>query len=223
MTNKEEAIKRCTPYTLTSQARMSMLWDAIEDVHKKDIPGCFVEAGVYKGGSSMLAAYAMKYFDMERDIFMFDTFKGMTQPGENDYKMNKEVSSNEYLKKWKDNQKETHNEWCYASYPEVLHNINGVGYPFFDMITGNVLKTVQKGMCSSIAVLRIDVDFYDATKHMLDKFYDQVEDGGYIIFDDYWCWNGTHKAVNEFFDERAIPLSKLVTVDHSCAYMRVSS
>jgi hypothetical protein len=222
MSNKEISIKKCSPFTLTNPVRMGMLWDAIETVHKEEIPGCFIEAGVYKGGSSMLAAYAMKHFDMGRDIFMFDTFKGMTEPCEHDYKLNREKDPGQYLKKWKSKKATTHNTWCYASYPEVLNNINSVGYAFFDMITGNVIDTVRTGMCAKIAVLRIDVDFYDATKHLLEQWYEQVMPGGYIIFDDYWCWNGTHKAVNEFFESNDISLDELVTVDHSCAYMRKS-
>jgi len=217
--NKEDSIKKCKPLTLTGIPRMEMLWNAIKSIKENDIKGCFVETGVYKGGSAMLACYAFKYYGMDRGVYLFDTFTGMTRPTKEDFKIGRDKKHEDYLKKWEDNNKLTHNDWCYASYEEVNNNMNSVDYEFFDLIKGDVLDTVREKMCGKIAVLRIDLDFYKATKHVLKTWYNQVQKGGYIIFDDYLCWNGANEAVNEFLEENKISKDELITVDHSCVYM----
>src|SRR5256885_7013640 len=47
----------CARYTMTSPERMYALWGAVLKVVRDGIPGDFVECGVWRGGSSMLAAH----------------------------------------------------------------------------------------------------------------------------------------------------------------------
>ncbi|HMT35418.1 MAG TPA: TylF/MycF/NovP-related O-methyltransferase, partial [Chitinophagaceae bacterium] len=76
---------QCKPYTMTSIERMYALYKGVEYVVKNNIPGDFVECGVWKGGSSMLIALTLMKFGVnDRKIWMYDTFEGMSEPGEED-------------------------------------------------------------------------------------------------------------------------------------------
>ena len=55
-----------------------------------------------------------------------------------------------------------------------------------------------------IAILRLDTDWYESSKFELEKMYDKVVDGGLVIFDDYYHWDGQRRATDEFFESRGI-------------------
>ena len=82
----DEAIaQRCRPYTMTSPERMASLLDSVEYIVKRNLPGAFAECGVWRGGSVL--AMALKLMDLgvtDRDIYLYDTFEGMTAPTEHD-------------------------------------------------------------------------------------------------------------------------------------------
>lgn len=77
-----------SPFTMTSPERGYALWSAVNHVVDNDIPGVFVECGVWKGGSAMLMALALLERRVSRDIFLFDTFEGMTEPSDADRDLN---------------------------------------------------------------------------------------------------------------------------------------
>ena len=81
--------ERVKPYTMTSPERGFALWSAVNHMVDCDLPGAFVECGVWRGGSSMLVALTLLARNAaNRLIFMFDTFEGMTEPGPLDVDMN---------------------------------------------------------------------------------------------------------------------------------------
>jgi hypothetical protein len=75
-----------------------------------------------------------------------------------------------------------------------------------EIIKGDILQTVDSYLDKSpqlkISLLHIDVDLYEPTKHILEKFYDRVVKGGIIILDDYGAFAGANKAVDDFFDRK---------------------
>src|SRR4051794_31754946 len=69
---------RCAPFTMTSRERMFALYQATRYV--QSMPGAVVECGVWRGGSMMMSALTLEALDDDRDIYLFDTFAGMTEP-----------------------------------------------------------------------------------------------------------------------------------------------
>lgn len=53
-----------------------------------------------------------------------------------------------------------------------------------------------------IALLRLDADWYESAKRVLDNLAGCVVSGGLIIVDDYYAYEGCARAVNEFAAER---------------------
>jgi hypothetical protein len=75
---------QCSPYTMTSTERMYAMYKATEYIVKQRVPGEFVECGVWRGGSIMVAALALKQFGCtHRKIYLYDTFEGLPKPDEN--------------------------------------------------------------------------------------------------------------------------------------------
>jgi len=80
-----EIIKKVLPYTQTSPERIFALCEAVKYICLNKIPGDIVECGVWKGGSVMAIEHMLlKLKDYNREIYLFDTFDGMTPPTDKD-------------------------------------------------------------------------------------------------------------------------------------------
>jgi predicted O-methyltransferase YrrM len=193
---------------------MQVLWNSVEKVVEYGLEGDFLEAGVYKGGSSMLMAYALMHLKQDKRIYLLDTFTGMTKPTERDVKA---LKGNTYFDKWEECQKDGYTDWCYGSLEEVKENMSRTGYENVVYVKGDVCKTVPHDKVKKLSLLRLDTDFYESTKHLMNHLFPLVEAGGFVIFDDYYCWKGAKDAVDEYFDSKGLNKKEIVEVDHSCA------
>jgi len=91
---------------------------------------------------------------------------------------------------------------------EVKTNLAGSGYPVgkISFIKGKVEDTLPEPAIGSIALLRLDTDWYESTRHELETLYDNLVPGGILIIDDYGHWSGSRKAVDEFIAQRKLNL-----------------
>jgi hypothetical protein len=89
-----------------------------------------------------------------------------------------------------------------------------MGYPAerIHYHAGLVQDTIPEQAPERIALLRLDTDWYESTRHELAHLYDRVPSGGVIIVDDYDYWEGSRQAVDEFLAARGAHLL-LVPVD----------
>src|SRR3712207_3635445 len=73
------------PHTMTGHARLIALVDAVRYCVARDVPGAFAECGVWRGGSVLAMALTLQDLGVtDRDLYLFDTFEGMTEPTEHD-------------------------------------------------------------------------------------------------------------------------------------------
>jgi len=189
-----DLLRRVLPHTMTSPARIVAVCSAVRYVEANNIPGAFVECGVWKGGSSMAAALT---FRTPRPLFLFDTFEGMTDPTANDRHSASGQLASAMLRK-----ADPHATIrCYSPLEEVKRNMDSTGYPPADIsyIKGKVEDTVPAAAPEQIAVLRLDTDWYESTRHELEHLYPRLSPGGVLIIDDYGYWAGARKAVDEYF------------------------
>src|SRR5579864_5325198 len=120
-----ELIERVKPYTLTSYERIAALADATRYVVRAGIPGAIVECGVWRGGSIMAAALTLLQEGELRDLYLFDTFAGMTPPADCDI----DHEGTPAQKLYPLLQNEAAGGWCYASLEDVRQNVLSTGYP----------------------------------------------------------------------------------------------
>lgn len=186
----------CKPYTMTSVERMYALYKGVEYIVKNNIPGDFVECGVWKGGSSMLIAKTLQKFGVnDRMIWMYDTYEGMIEPGSEDKDSSGEMAHDTWKKL------QTENGWCVSSLEEVKANMLTTEYPtkLLQYVKGKVEETIpQFKPQSDISLLRLDTDWYESTKHELEHLYPQLVYQGVFIIDDYGHWIGAKKALDEY-------------------------
>jgi hypothetical protein len=191
-------IRAVREFTLSPYERIASLIDATRHIVRAKIPGAIVECGVWRGGSVMTAALTLLEAGDIRDLYLFDTFAGMTEPTRVDIDFAGTPAEARFLNSMADD----HNEWCFASLEDVRRNVLSTGYPEqrCHFIKGDVLKTLPYGDLGAIAILRLDTDWYVSTRHELRVLYPKLSNGGVLIIDDYGHWEGCRKAVDEYFD-----------------------
>jgi len=200
------AFKACAPYTLTSFESQYALWKAVQYVMRSEIPGDFVECGVFRGGSVMVAAKAFEHFgDTSRRLYLYDTFEGMPDPTEQDVDF-KGRTPQQHLRTWSVNKM---SEMTNSPLDEVRRNVlsTGLAAERFVFVKGKVEETIPGTLPPGpIAVLRLDTDWYESTRHELEHMYDRLSPGGVLIIDDYGHWEGSRRAVDEFLTSTGVPL-----------------
>jgi O-methyltransferase len=112
--------------TMTSPERIYSLIEAVRYIDRNNIPGAIVECGVWKGGSMMAAAEVLRrQGDTRRELFLYDTFEGMSEPGELDKTWMGE-SAGELLA---DKDREKNLIWAYSTLETVKEGMGLIGYP----------------------------------------------------------------------------------------------
>lgn len=178
---------------------------AVEYALDAGLDGDFIECGVYQGRQVLMMAQTLVSRGVtDREIYLYDTFSGQIKPTPADYKDkdNPEASYKANLARWEKGQiTGASKAWKVATVDEVRANVFRSGYPEgrFHFVEGDVLKTLPNDNHARIAVLRLDTDWYESTRHELECLYDRVVVGGVLIVDDYGRWRGCRKAVDEFF------------------------
>lgn len=186
-------------FTLVGIERCYALYKSVQYLISNNIEGDFVECGVWKGGSCMLIAYTLLQKNVkDRNIWLYDTFAGMTQPGEKDG----EVEKAEWLKQKLTEEK---NNWCLGELDDVKNNLLITGYPVdkLNFVRGKVEDTIPRHLPGKIALLRLDTDWYESTKHELEHLYPLLQERGVLLIDDYGAWQGARKATDEYFKDKS--------------------
>jgi hypothetical protein len=198
--------------TMLSLERIVANLRAIEHVVQKRIPGDIVECGVWRGGSSMAMAMALlRRSDTDRTLWMYDTFEGMTDPTDADRSYGG-IAAEALLVEAKQREvPERSLVLAYASLEDVRHNMGATGYPMshIQFVKGPVEQTIPGTAPDRIALLRIDTDWYESTRHELIHLYPKLSSDGILIIDDYGHWQGARRAVDEYFEGSRIFLNRI--------------
>ena len=192
-------MRRVEPFTMTSGERLYGLISAVRYLCANNISGSFVECGVWRGGSTMAAVLALlEENDTSRDVYLFDTFEGMSAPTDKDV-----VASGETAKTLLNSTSKGDgaNVWAIAGLDDVQRNLFSTGYPRekLHFVKGKVEDTVPQGAPQEIALLRLDTDWYESTRHELMHLFPRLKNNGVLIIDDYGHWKGARQAVDEYF------------------------
>src|SRR5438034_593928 len=102
----------------------------------------------------------------------------------------------------------TSNVWAIAGLDDVREGMAETGYPAerVHFHPGRVEETIPGEAPAEIALLRLDTDWYESTRHELVHLYPRLSEGGVLLVDDYGHWAGAKRAVDEYFATEAPPL-----------------
>jgi len=188
-----------TGYSMMGRVRLLNIRASIDDVNRNDIPGAIVELGVWRGGGMMLASAVNIESKVKRDIYLFDNFGKIES-----YKHHED-----YLSVNVDAVKQGF---------ETLHLMNH--HIHFEV--GLFQDTVPSWpRHRSIAVLRVDGNFYDSYQDAMYYLYESVEIGGIVIFDDIMSHEAVHEFWNDFTKDQNIG-NTLHRIDFHSAWFRKS-
>jgi hypothetical protein len=192
-------------FTMTSVERIHALYYSLEYIINNNIPGDFVECGVWRGGNILgIASYLHARNITDRKIWIYDTFEGMTPPESVDIDLNG-VSAGDIVG--------TDGIKCYCSLKEVKNNLASSQFSQDNMnyIVGDVVQTLDdiKNIPIDIALLRLDTDWYQSTKKELDILYPKLVNKGVLIVDDYGHWKGSKQAVDEYFYNKDVTIENI--------------
>jgi hypothetical protein len=207
-TEVERAIMlEAAPFTLTSMERRWALTQAVNYIVRRQIPGAFVEAGVWRGGSAFVAARMLQELgETDREMWLYDTFEGMSAPTEEDVAA--QTGAKAEVKFTATQTGEDSADWCRASLEDVRNTMSLSKYPADKLkyIVGKVEDTlaVPNQYPEQIALLRLDTDWYDSTRAEMEILFPRLVPGGVLIVDDYGHWQGAKKAVDEYFEKHGL-------------------
>ena len=207
-------VREASEFTMTSLQRILSLCEAVRYIVENQIEGDVVECGVWRGGSMLAAIKALQlYGDVDRTCRLYDTFEGMTPPSDYDVEIDGKTAL-ELLKS--SDRNEADSVWCYAPLEGVKALLCSTGYKpdRLVFVKGRVEDTLPASAPNSIALLRLDTDWYESTKHELEHLYPRLVAGGVLIIDDYGHWQGARRAVDEYVSQNRLALL-LHRIDYS--------
>lgn len=152
-------------YTLVDVLRRHELWSLVGQSGKL-APGNYVEVGVWRGGTGLLIADALKHFGLQGEVYLADTFTGVVAAGEHDslYVGGEHADTSEEL---------------------VRNLLTSNGHANVRILKGMFPDDTADQVAGPIRLLHVDVDVYQSAKGVVEWGYDRVVPGGIIVFDDY--------------------------------------
>ena len=193
------------PFTMTGFERVAALCQSVAHIEASGIGGAVVECGVWRGGSMMAAAFALLQLESTtRQLYLFDTFRGMTEPRPIDRDLHGRPAAD-----WlRDESRDGELVRARCDLPTVRQAMLRTRYPWKKIVfvPGRVEEVLPAEAPSRIALLRLDTDWYESTYHELEHLWPRLADGGVLIIDDYGHWQGARKAVDEYFADSAEPV-----------------
>jgi hypothetical protein len=198
--------------TMLDTEALDALERHIKAVATDAVPGHFLEAGVWRGGSCIYAAALLRSYEpgnraFNRTVFVVDSFDGLplasTQADNHGW--------------WQDGELRVTEEQVREGFernlpgilsPSSLGDGGGRG-PHVRFVRGFVRQTLPElnatlpppsgdGRGGDIAILRIDVDMYEGYIDTLFHLAHRVPAGGFFIMDDYSCIPSAKKAVDDW-------------------------
>lgn len=153
--------------------------------------------------------------EQTREIYLYDTFSGMTEPGDIDICT---LTGESVIKKYQESKvSNSLSTWSYFPLEQVKENVFSTQYPksLFKFVEGKVEETIPGTLPDKISILRLDSDWYESTKHGLEHLYPLLVENGVLIIDDYGHYEGAKLAVDEYIAENNLCIF-LNRVDYSC-------
>jgi O-methyltransferase len=177
-------------------------------VVRRDISGALVECGVWRGGSVLAMILTLQELGVaDRDIHLYDTFEGMTEPTEQDVSDLDGSAVETWARATEVGQRPWSEVFGAERFDEagVRRMLLSTGYPEerLHLVRGPVEQTLPAHAPEQLALLRLDTDWYESTRHELVHLYPRLADGGVLLIDDYGHWQGCRQAVDEYFSGEA--------------------
>ena len=195
--------------TMIGLKRLDNVHSCIEQVLRDEVPGDFIETGVWRGGACIFMRAALKaYGDGTRQVWVADSFEGLPKPDGRYQQDDGDIF-------WKSKDR------LGISLDQVKDNFSRYGLldARVRFLKGWFKDTLPTAPIERLAILRLDGDMYSSTMDSLLNLYPRLSVGGYIIIDDYGAVDACRKAVSDFRASHQID-TPVIPIDWTGAYWR---
>ncbi len=160
------------------------------------VDGCVVECGVWRGGMSASMA---EILGPDRLYYLFDSFEGLPDA--------KEIDGQDAIQYQLDKDAPRYYDNCTAEIGFAQKAMSLSGVPRVEIVKGWFSETLpDMNIREPIAILRLDSDWYDSTMVCMENLYPKVSEGGLILMDDYYYWEGFSKAIHDYLSRYKLPV-----------------
>jgi hypothetical protein len=152
--------------------RLTNLETCAIDVLSRQVPGDFIETGVWRGGACIFMRAVLKaYGDKTRRVWVADSFEGLPKPV---------LQTDKQWRFWR------YRELC-VSQQQVEQNFSKYGLldEQVRFLKGWFKDTLTNAPIETLSLMRLDGDLYESTRDALCALYPRLSQGGYVIIDDY--------------------------------------
>lgn len=195
--------------TMIGINRLTNIENCIHVIHNDKIEGDFIEAGVWRGDSTIFMAAMLKELQItDKKVWVADSFQGLPKPDSKKYKADKGNT--------------LHNKRILTiSLEEVKNN-----FKKFDLLDDQVeflpgwfKDTLPTPKIKKLSLIRLDADMYASTIQSLEHLYPKLSVGGYIIIDDYHAFQNCKRAVDEYRKQHNIN-EEIIIIDKEAVFWR---
>lgn len=194
--------------------RLNHIQSCVAEILSHDVPGDFIETGVWRGGATIFMRALLKAHRVHnRWVWVADSFEGLPEADE-------KLFPNEaaFLRR------EITRDFKRLAVPIEEVKDSFAAYGMLDdqvrFLKGWFKDTLPHAPIGKLSLMRLDGDFYESTRDALTNLYDKLSVGGMVIIDDYGEDDfDCRRAVDEFREQRAIK-DPLMAVDSRCYWWR---
>jgi O-methyltransferase len=190
--------------TMIGLKRLDNIHECIRQVLRENVPGDFIETGVWRGGACIFMRAALRaYGDGAREVWVADSFAGLPKP---DGRYEQDAGDRHWKK----------SDVLGVSLERVKANFSRYGLldERVRFLKGWFKDTLPTAPIERLAILRLDGDMYSSTMDSLTNLYAKVSVGGFVIVDDYGEIASCRQAVDEFRASRKV-VTALTPIDSS--------
>ncbi|SPJ17807.1 Demethyldecarbamoylnovobiocin O-methyltransferase [Burkholderiales bacterium] len=200
-------------HTMIGFERLRNLRVLMSHVIGDQVPGDFVETGVWRGGACIYMRAMLKALGIvDRKIWVADSFAGLPTPDSVRYPSQDQGDLHHTFKA------------LAVSLETVQENFRK--YDLLDeqvrFLKGWFKDTLPDAPIDRIAILRLDGDMYSSTMDALQALGHKVSPGGFIIVDDFGAVEGCRRAIQDYRREKGID-EPMQDIDGIGAFWRVSA
>ena len=199
-------------HSMAGLKRLRSLAELTDGVLRDDVPGDFIETGVWRGGACALMRGILKARGVtDRKVYVADSFEGLPPPDPERYTA--DAGSKLHSRKRLAITQETV-EATFRAYDLLDDQVVFVKGWFKDTLPGVPAER--------FALVRLDGDMYESTIQAIEALYPKLSAGGILIVDDYGGIKGCREAITSYRTAHGID-EEIVQVDHCGVWWRKRS
>jgi O-methyltransferase len=200
-----------TAHTMVGVDRANNVRELVQKALDENIPGDFIETGVWRGGCCILMRGILAANGVtSRKVYVADSFEGVPPPKPDLYPADRDSTLHRAPE---------------LAVPLDVVKANFDRYGLLDdqvfFVPGFFSDTLPSLKSGPFALIRLDGDLYESTYLALQHLHPKVSRGGFVIIDDFGIAPACRQAVFEYRAQHKID-SPIHQVDRSGVWWRNS-